>query len=497
MKRNHLLMTFSLLLMILACKKNNGADDSTGPKEDTTVFTAGVTIDCNVLQGVIRNSLYSRANITFTGGTASSGAPLKTVDNDFLIGKGISKEAARLFISTNTVKSNGINNYDAYVQDASRVPKELLVVLSGYITGNGTDTVEFRSLVRQVLEHYKALAPNLVYIEAGNEYDLLTSPQTDDITYYNKYYRVIYEEVNRLNSRLPATVKPLKVGGPCISQWNPVKMENFIKNYRADAESSKRLDFISYHEYCSWNTSGVTNTDHLIHLGTRRSTIEGWLEANGLSTDLPVFVTEHGIFPGNKLRAPGSPYNEAPGMLMAAASAATYNYYYVTTGNNKLLPFLWDTRFNEYPEKSILADNSKYAINVPTTFGNTIIALSMMDSVRIKSSSQPVDTNTGLGVYALATMSTGKINVLIWNWQHQNVKTHTADVSLTNLPASFSGKRITMSRRVIDGQNSNFLYNPLKANLQIVETVYDFNPSHYTLSLSPNEVVLLTLSISE
>lgn len=489
--KNQLLLTLATSCILLAC--NKGATQDSAPAVTPVAATATVTVDCGVNLGTIQNSLFSRANITFTGGTLN-GTPLKTTDNNYLIGNGIAKEATRLFISTSTVKDNGINNYDAYVTDAARVSKELLVVLSSSTTGNGLDTAGYRSLVRQILTHYKALAPNMVYIEAVNEYDLFTSPKVDDATYYNTFYRVIYQEVNRQNALLRAGVKPLQVGGPCVSKWQADKVQNFISNYAADTGPHKKLDFISYHEYCSWNTPTGTKTDQLIQLGTRRSTIEGFLSASGLNTNIPVFVTEHGIFPGDKLREAGSPYTVADGLLMAAASAATYNYYYVTSGNNKMLPFLWDTRFDTNPEKSIFAASADYGINVPTPFGNTIMALKLMDSVRVKSTSTPIDVNSGLGVYGMATTSAGKVNVLIWNWQHRNTTAHIIDINIVNLPAGFNGKTITMTRRLIDSKTSNFLSDKTKAELQVVETILNFNPAKYTVTLPCNAVTLLTLT---
>ncbi|ANI89618.1 hypothetical protein A9P82_10155 [Arachidicoccus ginsenosidimutans] len=489
MKNIFLFCLVQILLITPACKKDKL---NSQPSKPDSTSTASIQVDCGDVYGTFDNSLYRRANITFTGGNVGSN-PLKAIDNDYLIEKGIAQKAARLFISVNTINDLGISNYDNYVADAKRVPEKLLVNVSGSVTGSITDTAQYRTLVRQLLTHFKAIASNIVYIEATNEYDLF-SPAISDEDYYNIYYKIIYQEVNRYNASLPEGQMPLQVGGPCISQWNSTKMQNFINNYAADTDHNKRLDFISYHEYCSWNTKGETNTDHLIQLGTRRSNIENWLTAKGLSADIPAFITEHGIFPGNKLYESGNPYTEAGGMLMAAASAATYNYYYVTTGNNKMFPFFWDTRLTDHNEKSFFADNTKYGVNVPTTFGNTILALSQMDSIRIKSTSAPIDNTTGFGVYCLATKDANSVTALVWNWQHRNSATHTVDVSFSNLPSAFSGKKVKMTRSVIDSTHSNFLYDASHANLQTVDSSADFNISKYSITLAPNVVSLIRLT---
>jgi len=461
--------------------------------------TAILQTDCGVLQGDYTN-MSSAANITFTGGNTASGTPLKTVDNDFLIGKGIAGSAVRVFVAPATVQSSGLSNYDNYVKDASRVAGAVLMVISGPTqVGTGSqfsDTATYRSLVRQILSHYKALAPNITYIEAVNEYDLL-SPVVGDSAYYAIYYKMICQEVNRLNAGLAPGSIPLQVGGPCTSSWKSSKIQNFINHYAADRDTvNKRLDFISYHDYCAWNTTGETKTGQLVKLGTRRSTLEGWLSAKGLSTDIPLLVTEQGIFPGNKLRESGSPYNLASGdwLLMQAASIATYNYYYSVTGNGKIQAYTWDTRLDPNPEKSLFAPYPLVGTNKFTPFGNTITAMTLMGATRVQSPAPVIDTATGFGVYELTTVDSNRITAMVWNWQHLNQTTEAVNLKFTNLPAAFQGKKIQMVRRLIDSQHSNYFFDSSRADLQIVDTVTNFNPGGYSLVLQPNVVTLLTLT---
>jgi hypothetical protein len=461
-------------------------------------FGQTLAADCGTSNGnYVRMS--ATANITFTGGNIADGTPLKTADNNYLIANGIARDVVRLFIAPSTVRTAGLANYDNYVSDAARVPGQLLIVLSGLTQWDAgstySDTAAYRSLVRQILHHYRAIAPNITYVEAVNEYDLL-KPAVGDSAYYYIYYKLINQEVNHFNDSIPAGTTPLQVGGPCTSSWNSTKMRAFVNHFADDPDPRKKVDFFSYHEYNAWKTNAETNVNQLIKAGGRRDSLEAWLAARHLSTtSRPLFVTEEGIFPGTKLYDAGNPYNLASGswLLMQAASACTYNYYFATKGHGRVKTFTWDTRIDSV-EKSLLARYVPYGTNKPTPFGNTIIAMTLQGSNLLGSPAPLVDPATGFGLYELVTGDSNKITALLWNWQHINNTSATATLSFTNLPAAFSGHKVHMVQRTIDSLHSNYFHDSAHANLTITDSSNNFNTDSFTLTLPPNAVTLLTLT---
>jgi len=465
--------------------------------------TQGQTLaaDCSTSNGsYIRMS--ATADITFTGGNTADGTPLKTVDNNYLITNGIAKDIVRLFIAPSTVRTNGLANYDNYVRDAARVPGQLLIVLSGLVQWDSptvpyADTAAYRSLVRQILHHYRAIAPNITYVEAVNEYDLLSKPTVGDSAYYYVYYKLINQEVNHFNDSIPAGITPLQVGGPCTSSWNSTKVRAFINHFADDPDPRKKVDFFSYHEYNAWKTNAETNVNQLIKVGGRRDSLEAWLAARHLSTtSRPLFVTEEGIFPGSKLKDPGNPYNLASGswLLMQAASACTYNYYFATKGHARVKTFAWDTRLDTNAEKSILAPSAVYGPNKPTPFGNSIIAMTLQGSMLLQSPAPLIDSSTGFGMYELVTGDSNTITALLWNWQHTNTITRTATLSFANLPAAFQGHKVHMVQRLIDSLHSNYFHDSAHAGLTISDSSDNFDVTNFSITLPPNAVTLLTLT---
>jgi hypothetical protein len=441
-----------------------------------------LTVDCGTTYGGFPD-MQSRINISFF---PDSQAWLAAADGDFLIANQFATNAVRIFLNPGTVQKNGIGNYDNYVNEVKRVTSAILVTM-----GPSPDMppATYRTLMRQILEHYKALAPNIVYIEAMNEYDLSGISDTE---YYNTYYKMFYQEINSFNATLPAGVPKLKVGGPTTGFD---RVGTFIRNYAADTDPNKKLDFICFHEYQVPRVDTVHQNDayHLPMLGTRRDEIESMLASNGLPTTIPCYVTEHGIFPGSTFSRAGFTLDNVTN-LMQAASAATLNYYYVTTGRGRMYPFVWNSRTSSQ-QKAMYANATNLSeVGVLTPFGNTIKMFSLLTQPRAKVTATAVDPSNGFGVYALPTADTDIVSVMVWNWQFTAGNSSNVTLSFNNLPAAFAGRYVKMTRVLIDSTHSNNLSPSGNADLQVVASSNAFSTTGYQFSLEPNALTQIILT---
>ena len=108
---------------------------------------------------------------------------------------------------------------------------------------------KYEKAVETVIEHYKELFPNIVYIECCNEVEYLCFGGLEIKEYY-EFYKRAYAIVNRLNKKHNYE-KPLKVGGyamsGCIDSWS--RWFEFLRCYAEDTNPEKRIDFYSMHDY--------------------------------------------------------------------------------------------------------------------------------------------------------------------------------------------------------------------------------------------------------
>src|SRR5262249_55936877 len=119
---------------------------------------------------------------------------------------------------------------------------------SGYdsmVGGGGTWTYnQLLAAERDMLAHYKARYPKIGYLEAENE----AVPTVADVPGYYLKYKLMYQVVNAVNAmRLPGPA--IQVGGPTLDVFSTARLGAFLDAYRADPNGTKRLDFISYHQY--------------------------------------------------------------------------------------------------------------------------------------------------------------------------------------------------------------------------------------------------------
>lgn len=477
------------------------------PRAAQAQTAAAVTIDCSKTLGTY-NRVERYTNVLLSGTSVFSN---EVADDDYLHSHSLDPSISRVFINPATIKSSGVNFYDAHLAEVSRYAGSILVAVSA---NNGSlTTTEYNTYLTQILNHYVATYPKIKYIEAVNEPDLAGLSAS---LYYNTYYKMFYAAVNTYNTA--HSTANLMLGGPVTSNWNPGYIRDFINLYAADTSSSKRLNFLSFHDYVrdrlyddtpsnpsTYDNDRVHDTNLLADYAHRRTDIDAWLAAAGLPTNLQAWVTENGIFPGPE-RTSGA-YSSLPDasvLTMQAASAATMNYYYIIngvgTGGGNLLPFCWALRnyagSTMNPEKSLIDPAST---NTFTPFGNLMFALSLMPTTRISAyTSSGFDTLNGWGVQTLASSditNNNYVSALIWNWQQKNPDSYTVTVTVKNLPSGFTGHSVTPHLYLIDTTHSNYVANPATAFLQdVTSTNLTVGANNtYTFTLEPNAVARLKL----
>jgi hypothetical protein len=173
-----------------------------------------------------------------------------------------------------------------------------------------------------VIESKKA-CPNLMYIEACNEYALKGFIGCSAEEYY-RFYQAACRAVNEANRQLGLTgADRILIGGPVVTGDIIKKLDLFFANYAADPSPDKRLDFISWHEY----SKPYADTAH------RQRQVEAMLARHGLPQDVPMFVTEHD---------PYHPHSESrPHNLINGAGLVKSLYFTAEHSPNiKLMPWV-------------------------------------------------------------------------------------------------------------------------------------------------------------
>lgn len=287
----------------------------------------------------------------------------------------------------------------ALYDKASRISDSILWIMHnayGNVT-NGTKTEsEYRTIMYNVLKHYKERYPKIEWIEVGNE------PHNIDDNYYNGY-KVTYSVINQINNEVNNGPK-LKIGGPVTAGPDMTKIGQLLDYYVADANSDKKLDFISYHNYLFGNEKKPSI------ISSERNDVNNLLSTRGLSTNIPILVSETGVFPGSN-----GTKDYTTDILTQAAGVASNHYYYLPQTNIK--PFHWVHDHSTNSRKNQFAPNQD---GVPTPYYNMIRMLSMLKGNRISASSNQLTSN-GIGVYGLASKDNNGVYIMNWNYQWTDV----------------------------------------------------------------------------
>ncbi|NCB32660.1 MAG: hypothetical protein EOM64_02050 [Erysipelotrichia bacterium] len=190
---------------------------------------------------------------------------------------------------------------------------------------DGTVSIEkYQEVLKNVLDHYKRIIPNITYIEVCNEVELeqfggLTMPE------YYRLYKAAASVVSKLNQE-HAYTEPLQVGGfgMACGMWHISMWREFLQLLEQD--QNRRIDFYSFHEY-------HTNPYRVMELYMRH--MEMIREFN--LPDLPIFLSEYGM--RNGLGDAGRPTcmqnasGEIPGFVIGSHCHNLYIFPWCTFHN--------------------------------------------------------------------------------------------------------------------------------------------------------------------
>ena len=486
------------------------------PTEPSAPFAeATVSVDLGARQGELpRPERYNNF------GNVTAWPEQRAGDVQFLNEQGLHGEAYRVWLSSPNApaEDNVFNQCDlaantcdfspaiqAYLADASAVSESVLVNL------NPTDFVEaerpltdLEPLVELILRSVKDRYPRVRYVEVFNEPDWQfhglerrmgrpadeTTLQPDDL--YG-FYVPFFEAVDAVN-RNRANRDRLLVGGPALTSLDPRWMEPFLDDYAADTNPHKRLDFISYHAYLSWDENYQAPTLYngdLSVVASERATIDEWLRERHLRRNIPSFVTETGIYPGPAFDDP-APRND---YLRQAAGLATYSYLYANQPGATM--FNWCVRHRVEERKDQLVTRTPNG-PLPDTFspyGNMLLMQSMMKDTRVSAESDTPLVDGDNGVYAMASTDRTGASVMAWNWQHVHDGSYRTTIDMSRLPSHLRRGPVRQQLFRIDQSTSNYFADPTTADLQPVgdDVVTPGRAHSLTVDLDPNAIYLIVM----
>lgn len=430
----------------------------------------------------------------------------RDADVKFFNDQGLHGDVYRVWVDTQLIhnETTGTYNYDGiadYLADASRLSKNLLVVMDTRVqVRDGHQTPDqLKPVIKTITRELKSRYPQIRYIEAFNEPDHNLAKAIKPEQLYD-YYKVYYEAINEINQELKPAV-PLEIGGPALMMYNEAWLRPFLDRYKADPSPDKRLDFISFHGYGEFPPGdGGREGPRAYHfykgdpseIVGQRAKLETELRSRGLSTQIPSFITEIGIYPGPSFDHQDDPQ---PDYLIGAAGVASLEYWFME--QPRTIPFNWVLRHFSEERKDQLVTRAGEGKPIPTgiltPYGNSMLMMSKLKDERVSAVSNAL--NKGKGVYSIATKDKTGAAIMLWNYQHTGTQAYQVTIKLENLPSNLRNKPVRSRMFRIDDRTSNYWGDPTHANLQQVsETALKPGRNEsLTVELTPNAFQLIVL----
>jgi len=386
---------------------------------------------------------------------------------------------------------NQWDNFYNYMERFSEISEEILLNVRGFqreVVSGEITMDQWRVACKNGIKHYKQKFPKIKYIEALNEYEVGEFGGLTNDEYY-KFYQEFYQIINEINQELKPEI-PLLIGGPCISDGSLIDgrkkgdLRDFFENYSMDDNQSKKLDFISYHDYLSANDPSLYQS----HPGL----IKNWSKEFGISDSLPIFITELGD------NSPDRFYNtliQENQLLQASLMASIFFHF---NKHENVQGFQWVIQHKNQDRKNQIYDNLRWS-----PYG-----MSLKMQARLAANQIKVDTpelSEGKGIYCIASKDESKVTVLIWNYQWENGEnTHTSVINFNNIPINNPGGTAKIKEYLLDLEHNNIHTKyPLLAkdnpNVdQLTLTKESELPSNknisYSTTLAPNAMALIEIT---
>lgn len=427
--------------------------DMYGQDQKPDTSRVRVTVDCRQSKGVLRRpELYNNNSLLRTPSEAVTQKIKKEI--------GMTK-IMRCWVTINDFwdYETGRYTYDfkcgwdlnlwdtfyGYMGRFSDISEDILFNVRGWEREvlDGKITMEqWRTAVKNGLKHYKEKFPRIRYIEVLNEFWGLGPASEADDQYY-RFYKEFYRIVNEINEELkPAT--PLLVGGPNVVSGDletGKKRDNiraFLKNFANDRNPSKKLDFISYHEYAvAKNPSVLINHEQLL---------DSWCREFGLPENYPIFITEMGDNSRNRRNT-----LIQDNQLLQASCLATMFYYFNLQPD--IQAFQWVIQHKTQDRKNQIFDNLRWS-----PYGMSLKMQARMARNQVQAIAPP--PVEGKGVYCLASEDDSKVTVLLWNYQWENGSTTSmVDLEVQSLFQNEGNGKIKIGEYLLDRKNNNIHTN--------------------------------------
>lgn len=375
------------------------------------------------------------------------------------------------------------DRFDRYLATASEVSDELMLTVGGHhaVQDGRWSLDKFESHLTGTLLALKRRHPKCVWVECLNEFRTSDGSWTNPRRFdeYFAFYRVFRDAIDEVN-RVLRPERPLLLGGPVTTSLYEGWLQEWIDRCVAH---DVRIDFLSYHQYLFGLARGRP-----ARIGFERDVVRGILGRRELDPQMPIFVTETGVFPGGPFQMTDD--FDADLLTQAAGLLSNCRYYIDAAGDAERgvpVPFQWITRHDEHPWKNQLVREWD---GVPTPYGHAIGFLSRLGRQRVAADSDSIDPN-GTGLHAIATRGGGVVSVLLWNYQWVDGRaTFDATVRLQRL----NGRRGSVRR--IGRTASNYrAIGPDAAYARCEAVAIPSEPAgaRVDLCLEPNEIVLLEI----
>tara|TARA_Y100001980_G_C14556916_1_gene353639 strand:- start:38404 stop:39891 length:1488 start_codon:yes stop_codon:yes gene_type:complete len=335
---------------------------------------------------------------------------------------------------------------------------------------------KWKDVFKTGLKHYKQKFPNIRYVEVGNEYALKGFMNGTPEEYYT-FYQLGYQAVNEINDELNLSDdEKILVGGPVVTGDILKKIDLFLNLYKNDPSSNKRVDFLSWHEYDKKNHQTANRQNEIIDLMVKY----------GLSTELPLFITEHNPF---HLKEDKYEYH----MMNAAHLPRSLYYTDLNSPNIKIFP--WVQYHNEKIQTKFMWFRGP---NEPTTKAEEIQILPLGRSMQFLSmhEEKEVEVKNDIEGDDLVLASVHKNSVVVEAINYEGVR--KGEIRLVGIDKEY--KKANVKSYLIDNENNNCLTNPECSNsLQLhANETYELIDSRIHLEideLSQNGIVLWQIEL--
>lgn len=320
--------------------------------------------------------------------------------------------------------------YEDYLSSVSQHCDEIMLNVMRYIKEIQQQTIsieEWKEVVKTGLMHYKIKFPKIRYIEVLNESKV---PHFGGVPYdeYYTYYRVVNNAVNEINRELNPEL-PLLIGGN--ANHYPKGLTEFFDDFATDSSRSKRIDFISLHEYGA--------ADIPMKFKGIEDEVKSMLDDFNIEKRIPIFVTELGF--------KGLPTTDIKDNLKQAAFITSAIFFNRHAKQMKLFPWVL---YHTPMQLSHVQFDTK---NRMTPFGASLKMLNYHKKREVKTFFG-ANSKDGKGLKILATKDQKSIAIQVWNYEG---KEGSVRVNLKQLDQVINSTKVKIRKFLIDSDHSNVL----------------------------------------